>query len=187
MRDMSLIEAWRVRLSGRSIHGLTLWSLELVWWGRIGKLMAIAGVSSVVAHIGGTARLRAVAKFLRLHLIEMGRSLIGQWVQAWSMWDLTEGSDAWSGDDESPESVIAGLLITVPFLLVFLAISVVYVWATWRWMWAFLLWIVFFALVLFMGFLMTWIVLGPPVLALAAILTLLGLLADFTIRTMAWV
>jgi hypothetical protein len=64
-RSVGLIEAWRIWLSGLPTDTLSLWGLEILWWGRVGKVLQFVGALSIIAEIVGVPRLRGFGRSLR--------------------------------------------------------------------------------------------------------------------------
>jgi hypothetical protein len=57
--------AWEAWAHHQDISMRALWHIPIFWWGRIGKVLELAGGTTVVATIVGPDRLNAVAKGLR--------------------------------------------------------------------------------------------------------------------------
>lgn len=58
MQNLGLVEAWQLWLNGNSTVGTSLWSVSMVWWARIGKLLQFAGALTVVLDLVKADRLR---------------------------------------------------------------------------------------------------------------------------------
>ncbi len=54
----ALFELWQDWLRGAIGSGAELWGLDLIWWGRIGKLLQFAGGVTILSEIIGPQRLR---------------------------------------------------------------------------------------------------------------------------------
>lgn len=61
MQTISYWEAWSLWGSGRSLDGMRMWGLPMLWWGRIGKLMQFAGGLIAVLDIIGSERILKLA------------------------------------------------------------------------------------------------------------------------------
>jgi hypothetical protein len=59
------LDAWKAWAHHQDINSRFLWHIQIYWWGRIGKLLELAGGMTVVATILGPSRLEAAAKALR--------------------------------------------------------------------------------------------------------------------------
>lgn len=65
MIEVSYFEAWAKWLSGESLAGLKLGWFEILWWGRIGKLLGLLSGLTIVAEIIGARRLRTFGISMR--------------------------------------------------------------------------------------------------------------------------
>src|SRR5438067_2493779 len=65
MNNISLWQAWALWLSGDSPHEMYLWGMKILWWGRIGKVVAFVASLTILADIIGPERLRVFGN--RLH------------------------------------------------------------------------------------------------------------------------
>ena len=63
--NVSLLEAWRLWLSGEPLAGMDLWGLSITWWGRIGKILEFVAAYGVIVEIAGPTRLRKYGESLR--------------------------------------------------------------------------------------------------------------------------
>lgn len=54
---VGLFEAWKLWISG-NIQNSMLWGMEILWWGRMGKLFQFAAALAIIAEIIGPDRLR---------------------------------------------------------------------------------------------------------------------------------
>lgn len=61
---MTLFEAWGDWLGGQLKGDTLIWGVELIWWGRIGKLLQFMGGATIVAEIIGSHRLRGFGNSL---------------------------------------------------------------------------------------------------------------------------
>jgi hypothetical protein len=60
-----LVNVWRHWLAGEPTSGLVLWTLPVLWWGRIGKMLEFTAVAAVVLDLVGPDRLRTWGRQLR--------------------------------------------------------------------------------------------------------------------------
>lgn len=58
MNEISYLDAWHRWLNGENVSGFYLWGLQILWWGRIGKLISFFSALAVVTEIVGPERLR---------------------------------------------------------------------------------------------------------------------------------
>jgi len=65
MRDLGLVEAWQLWLSGSSTADIRLWSVSMMWWARIGKLLQFAGALTIVLDLVKAERLKTWGKRMR--------------------------------------------------------------------------------------------------------------------------
>lgn len=65
MNDVSLIEAWKIWLSGDLPANTVLWGIRLLWWERIGKLMQVVGATTIIADIIGPEEIRRFGSSLQ--------------------------------------------------------------------------------------------------------------------------
>lgn len=65
MNDVSLIEAWKIWLSGDLPADTVLWGIRLLWWERIGKLMQVIGATTIIADIIGPEDIRQFGSSLQ--------------------------------------------------------------------------------------------------------------------------
>ena len=52
-------QAWALWWQGLDLRDHVLWGVQVVWWGRIGKVVGLLSAFSIVAEIVGPSRLRA--------------------------------------------------------------------------------------------------------------------------------
>ncbi len=62
---MSLWELWREWASGNSTLEFELWGVEMVWWGRIGKILQLLGALTVLVEVVGTERMLRTGEALQ--------------------------------------------------------------------------------------------------------------------------
>ncbi|MEV0194871.1 hypothetical protein [Nonomuraea sp. NPDC050691] len=62
MRDVSLLDAWQLWLSGKSTLGTTLCDIPMIWWGRAGKLLSFFAAATVLLDVLGPERLKQYAE-----------------------------------------------------------------------------------------------------------------------------
>jgi hypothetical protein len=60
-----LIEAWLLWFAGRLGDTYILWGIQLLWWGRIGKLLQLLAILTAVIEVVGAERLKEFGN--RLH------------------------------------------------------------------------------------------------------------------------
>lgn len=123
MDEVGLIEAWRRWAQGDlDVKAVQLWGMSILWWGRIGKLTALAAALTIIAEIVGPKRLRAFGDSMH-RMIEPNRCLgfvvdVLKWTKAWFVygWSQDEGRklDAEIEMDDSPVNMVC----TVPIWLV---------------------------------------------------------------------
>jgi hypothetical protein len=65
MQTVGLVEAWAQWLSGKHTDDLLLWGMQVLWWGRIGKIVQTIAALTVLAEIIGPERLRSFGNSLR--------------------------------------------------------------------------------------------------------------------------
>ena len=66
--SVSWFGAWHLWVSGKSLTGLKLWGIDIIWWGRIGKILEFLAAYGVIVEIAGPKRLRRYGESLR-HLV----------------------------------------------------------------------------------------------------------------------
>lgn len=91
MNKVSLMEAWKLWLSGNQVHDSLLWGVNILWWGRIGKLVQFAAALTIIAEIIGPERLRSFGNSMHatFTLKKAARHIRDSmdWVKAiWSSW-----------------------------------------------------------------------------------------------------
>lgn len=64
MNEISYFEAWRHWFNGDNVSSYYLWTFQILWWGRIGKLVSFISAFAVIADILGAERLREFGKSL---------------------------------------------------------------------------------------------------------------------------
>lgn len=62
---MNLIEIWREWANGTSVLHMELWGVDVLWWGRIGKVLQFVGALTVILDIIGPERLLGFGESLR--------------------------------------------------------------------------------------------------------------------------
>ena len=60
--SVSLFGAWHLWLSGKPLTGLKLWGVNIIWWGRIGKILEFLAAYAVIVEIAGSVRLQRYGK-----------------------------------------------------------------------------------------------------------------------------
>ena len=65
MESVGFFEAWQLWGSGEEITDRRMGWWSILWWGRIGKLLGLAGIVLIVAQLVGPCRLNALVKSLR--------------------------------------------------------------------------------------------------------------------------
>ena len=78
--DVTYFDAWQRWLSGENVSSYYLWTFQIIWLGRIGKLVSFISALAVVAELIGAARLR-----------RFGESLHGRFTAAQAMQIVREG------------------------------------------------------------------------------------------------
>ena len=66
MDEITIRQAWLAWLDGTNINDMRLWGLEILWWGRFGKIAELVAALAIIAEIVGPDRLNALA--IRLHV-----------------------------------------------------------------------------------------------------------------------
>jgi hypothetical protein len=79
MESVGLLEAWQRWLAGEQIGELELWWWSIIWWGRFGQILGLAGVVALVLEIIGPMRLRRFGESIR--------KAVRGWSDFW--WDIT--------------------------------------------------------------------------------------------------
>jgi hypothetical protein len=64
MQEISLLDAWNVWFSGGSVASYNFLGMDILWWGRIGKIMEFVSALAIIAEIVGHERLRVFGKSL---------------------------------------------------------------------------------------------------------------------------
>lgn len=58
VRNVGLLEAWRLWSEGKSLTDYELWGLSILWWGRAGKVIQFLGGLTILLDLLGPERLR---------------------------------------------------------------------------------------------------------------------------------
>lgn len=64
MESLTYVQAWARWFHGESVSNYFLWHIQILWWGRAGKLISFISALAVIAEIIGSARLRDFGKSL---------------------------------------------------------------------------------------------------------------------------
>lgn len=64
MNNVSYFDAWQLWLDGKDVSGYCLGGLEILWWGRVGKLVSFFSALAVIADIIGPQKLRQFGQSL---------------------------------------------------------------------------------------------------------------------------
>ncbi|MDI2029859.1 hypothetical protein QFW96_14605 [Saccharopolyspora sp. TS4A08] len=67
LQAVGYLEAWSLWWSGAEVKGFAMWSLPVLWWARIGKLLQFAGGAVVIIDLVGPERFKQLSN-------RMGRS-----------------------------------------------------------------------------------------------------------------
>lgn len=62
-------EAWALWLDGINLSEQYLWGVQILWWGRFGKILGLLSALAIVAEIIGAERLRDTGKAIRKRYI----------------------------------------------------------------------------------------------------------------------
>jgi hypothetical protein len=81
--SVSWFGAWHLWFSGKPLTGLKLWGIDIIWWGRIGKILEFVAAYGVIVEIAGPERLRRYGESLR-HLVP--KSAIGNVFHSTRIW-----------------------------------------------------------------------------------------------------
>ena len=73
--DVSYFDAWHRWFSGENVANYHLWMFQIVWWGRVGKLVSFISALTVIAELIGAERIRGFGESLH------GRFTFGQAMQ----------------------------------------------------------------------------------------------------------
>ncbi len=174
---MSLWDLWREWASGESTLGFELWGLEMVWWGRIGKMLQLLGALTVLVELVGTERMLRTGETLRqaAPFTGMVDRVARRWQPVWR-WVRERAGRATAASRSTASGSAAQLraasLVHVwwrlGIALVFVVIALLF--ASWAWL---------IVLAAVAG--------GLALLALAAVLSALGwLVAVALVRPAAW-
>jgi hypothetical protein len=183
--SVSLFGAWHLWWSGKSLTGTTLWGLNIIWWGRIGKLLEFLAAYGVIVEIAGPERLRKYGESLT-HLVPKDKIVrVFNSTRKWA-WAMMRYAFSKSGSEKEKlalaETSTFGFVDTfnvffsiVPAVVSALIIVIVHHWKLW----------VFppfatFACVLVFGYFAFWILIGGPALILLflGVVNVLGAVAD---------
>ena len=58
MKEINYLEAWQLWFSGQQTNGFLLWGLQILWWGRIGKVIQLVSALAILVEIIGVERVR---------------------------------------------------------------------------------------------------------------------------------
>ncbi len=174
---MSLWDLWREWAAGNSTLEFELWGLEMVWWGRIGKILQLLGALTVLVEIVGTERMLRTGEALQqaTPFTGMADRVSRRWQPVWRWVRERAGrataasrTTAAGGAAQVRAASLAHLWWRLGIAVLFVVVALVF--ASWAWL------IVLAALA---G--------GLALLALAAVLSALGwLVAVALIRPAAW-
>ena len=64
MGEVSYIDVWRIWFAGKETSTYVLWGIELLWWGRVGKIVQLIAALTVIAEIIGPDKLRSFGESL---------------------------------------------------------------------------------------------------------------------------
>lgn len=64
MQEIGYIEAWQLWFSGQSANSFLLWGMQILWWGRLGKVVQLVSALTIVAEIVGPQRIVKFGKSL---------------------------------------------------------------------------------------------------------------------------
>ncbi len=80
MKEISYLEAWQLWFSGQQTNGFLLWGVQILWWGRIGKVIQLISALAILVEIIGVERVR-----------HFGNS-IHQDFTVWQIWRATKAT-----------------------------------------------------------------------------------------------
>ncbi len=137
---MSLWDLWREWAAGNSTLEFELWGLEMLWWGRIGKILQLLGALTVLAEIVGPERLESTAVALKEASPFTG--MVDRARRRWRpVWDWVQTRRAGAAERSRTSAEAARSLGGVPFLalgvrlvvaLLFVVVAVAF--ASWGWL-----------------------------------------------------
>ena len=64
MPEISYIDAWGLWFSGKNVADQMLLGIQILWWGRLGKIVGLLSALSIIAEIIGPQKLRKFGKSL---------------------------------------------------------------------------------------------------------------------------
>jgi hypothetical protein len=134
--DVGLDDAWRHWLSGDSLEQARLWGINILWWGRIGRLLEFAAALTIIAEIIGPERLRAFGRSLRTRVT--ARRALGLawatllWAWVWIYEQVIHDEDVTETRERAGKyRSTAKLHIVVSILLVFPTAYLLWRWGGW--------------------------------------------------------
>ncbi len=174
---MSLWDLWQEWASGNSTLGFELWGVEMVWWGRIGKILQLVGALTVLVEVVGTERLLRTGAALReaTPFTGMIDRVSRRWEPVW-LWvreragraSVASRTTASGGAARLRAASLAHVWWRLAVAALFVLVALAF--ASWAWL---------IVLVAVAG--------GLALLVLAALLSGLGwLVATLVIRPLAW-
>lgn len=84
MESVNLIEAWQMWFAGEQTIDRDMWGIQILWWGRIGKVIGLAGSALLIAEIIGSHRLRTFGKSLRTPIFDRSFFIPGRGLSNWT-------------------------------------------------------------------------------------------------------
>ena len=183
MNEVTLWEAWKLWLSGHQVHDSLLWGVNILWWGRIGKLIQLLAALTIIAEIIGPQRLRSFGNSMHATFtLKKANYYLRdamQWIQFMLRFVLTTDSK------KEKEALEASLdfkanIVNLFTCLALILLGIYLVWPYWPW------WLILLSAVL--GYLVFLVSLSPIVTVLVLfIFTLGGLVIDsLLIEPLAW-
>ena len=82
MESVSYWGAWVIWWNGDQVTGLKLWLWDVLWWGRVGKTLGLAGAGLIVAELVGAKRLRLFGEGLRERLDRTPMWVVLRWMMS---------------------------------------------------------------------------------------------------------
>jgi hypothetical protein len=182
MNKVDFIQAWKIWLSGGRLEQYSLWGLQILWWGRIGKTLEVIAALTIVADIVGPERLRMFGKSLaQSELREIAKRAVAEFI---NVFDPNSRAKV-----RMTISVLVAVLVGIWF---FVARLIMY-WAKFSpsfvWIIVTVLKLIIFALIgMITGFFTSWLVLNYAVLVLSLAAAVLALFIDYLmIKPLAWI
>ena len=124
--ETSYLEAWSYWASGEKIDDQLLWGMEILWWGRIGKVVGLISALAVVAEIIGPKRLREAGSSIRSQYnlrsswLIVTAALKSIWYFFRFLFSSSEKSDDWHNLFLSTViGKVVTAIIAVTFILIF--------------------------------------------------------------------